>query len=96
MVRTFEDASGLVNTVAFHPDGTCLASGSTDSSLKLWDLRSNLLLQHYRAHTGPVTHLCVHPTGNFILSSSLDTTLKVGLGRGEPAGSLQARGCQEG
>ncbi len=63
--------------MSFHPDGTCIASGSTDNSLKLWDLRSNVLLQHYKAHTGAVTHLSFHPTGNFILSSSLDTTLKV-------------------
>ncbi len=39
VVRTYEDTSGLTNTVAFHPDGTCIATGSTDTSLKLWDLR---------------------------------------------------------
>ena len=44
---------------------------------QLWDLRTNQLLQHYRAHSGPVTHLSFHPSGNFLLTSSNDTTLKV-------------------
>jgi centriolar protein POC1 len=40
--------------------------------------RTNQLLQHYKAHTGAVTHLSFHPSGNFLLTCSLDTTLKVG------------------
>jgi WD40 repeat protein len=40
-------------------------------------MRSDALLQHYRAHSGPVTSLSFHPTGNFLLTSSLDATLKV-------------------
>jgi WD40 repeat protein len=26
VVRSYDDHAGLVNTVAFHPDGTCIAS----------------------------------------------------------------------
>jgi hypothetical protein len=51
--------------------------------LQIWDLRSDALLQHYRAHTGGVTSVAFHPSGNFLLTSSLDTTLKV---RGRHAG----------
>jgi WD40 repeat protein len=47
----------------------------------VWDLRSDALLQHYRAHTGGVTGAAFHPSGNFLLTSSLDTTLKVGRAR---------------
>jgi len=39
--------------------------------------RTNQLLQHYQAHTAPVTHLAFHPTGNFLITTSHDTTLKV-------------------
>lgn len=48
-----------------------------DSLIKVWDLRSNVLLQQFSAHAGAVTHLSFHPSGNFLLSSSLDATLKV-------------------
>lgn len=45
--------------------------------LQVWDVRSNQLVQHYSAHSGPVTNVAFHPSGDFLLSSSLDTTLKV-------------------
>lgn len=44
---------------------------------QVWDVRSNQLVQHYSAHSGPVTNVAFHPSGDFLLSSSLDTTLKV-------------------
>ena len=36
-----------MNDVQFHPSGTCIAAASTDSSVKVWDVRMNKLLQHY-------------------------------------------------
>jgi centriolar protein POC1 len=57
------------------PDG--VLGACSDGSLKVWDVRSDQLLQHYKAHTGPASSLAFHPTGNFLLSSSLDTTLKI-------------------
>ena len=44
-----------MNHVAFHPSGTCIAAASTDSTVKVWDIRTNKLLQHY---TGSHTHAC--------------------------------------
>ncbi len=38
LIRTFEGHTGLVTSVAFSPDGTRLLSGSTDKTLKLWDV----------------------------------------------------------
>ena len=40
-----------VNHVAFHPSGTCIAAASTDSTVKVWDIRTNKLLQHYTGFT---------------------------------------------
>lgn len=36
-----------MNTVAFHPSGTVFASGSVDKTIKLFDLRTHTLIQHY-------------------------------------------------
>ena len=77
VVRSFDDLSGMVNTVRFHPDGTCIASSGTSNAIQLHDLRTNQLMQHYSAHEGAVTGLAFHPSGNFLLSSSYDATLRV-------------------
>jgi len=42
-----------VNYAAFHPSGTCIAAASTDSTVKVWDIRTNKLLQHYTGMTNP-------------------------------------------
>ena len=60
--------------------GTCIATGGTDGAIKVWDLRSNRLIQYYEAHDGAVTDLSFHPSGNFLLSSSMDSTLKARAG----------------
>ena len=43
----------FVNHVEFHPSGTCIASAGTDSTVKVWDIRMNKLLQHYTGNTIP-------------------------------------------
>lgn len=32
----------------FHPSGTCIAAGGMDNTVKLWDVRTHRLLQHYQ------------------------------------------------
>ncbi len=56
-------AVSVVNCVAFHPEGNCVASGSADRTLKMWDTRSHLLIQHYPAHEEAVTSISMHPVG---------------------------------
>jgi hypothetical protein len=63
--------------VRFHPDGTILASCSADHTIKLFDVRTHQLLQHYEAHEGAVNSIEFHPSGDFLLSASDDTALKV-------------------
>jgi WD40 repeat protein len=35
VIRSYEGHGSAVNCVLFHPDGTCIASGSADGSLKV-------------------------------------------------------------
>jgi WD40 repeat protein len=34
--------------------GTCIASAGTDSTVKVWDIRTNKLLQHYTGRNGRI------------------------------------------
>lgn len=76
-VHTFNEYSGYVNSVAFHPGGTFIAAGSTDSTLKIWDIRTNKLIQHYTQHTQAINDVSFHPGGNYIITASNDSTLKI-------------------
>jgi centriolar protein POC1 len=40
LLNSFTDHTDVVNSVKFHPDGTCIASGSSDCKIKIWDVRS--------------------------------------------------------
>lgn len=62
--------SGSVNTVAYSPDGTILASGSDDRTIKLWQISSGELIRTLVEHTGPVESLAFSPTGEQLLSGA--------------------------
>ena len=52
-----------MNHVDFHPSGTCIASASTDGSIKLWDIRMNKILQH---HAGTALCVCANVLAFFL------------------------------
>lgn len=47
----------LVNTcsISYHPYGEYVASGSADTSMKVWDVRGKRCIQTYSGHTKEVT-----------------------------------------
>ena len=67
----------MVSDVKFHPDGTCLASCGSDKKIKIFDVRSHRLLQHYDAHTDLINSIAFHPNGSYLLSTSNDGNLKI-------------------
>jgi centriolar protein POC1 len=77
-------SSGSVSTgtspvtgVRFHSDGSCVASTSNDGSVRLWDVRTGRLLQHYGAHKDAAHSVAFHPSGGYLLSASSDATARV-------------------
>jgi centriolar protein POC1 len=60
----------VVTSVAFHPESQCVASGSADRTLKMWDIRSHLLIQHYPAHDDEVTSISMHPVRPLLVSTA--------------------------
>lgn len=80
-VHVFEDTNhAALASVAFSPDGTCVAAAGMDRDVKVWDVRTNSLIQYYTSHSRPVNEVRFHPSGNFLVSASQDATLKVGDG----------------
>lgn len=70
-VRTLKEHSDRVTSVAISPDGRMLASGSVDTTIKLWDLFTGKLLHSFEKHSnGAVSSLAFSPDGKTLASGS--------------------------
>ena len=54
LLRTLQGHQGAVMSVAFDPQGSALASGSGDRTVKLWEARSGKLLRTLEGHQNSV------------------------------------------
>jgi energy-coupling factor transporter ATP-binding protein EcfA2 len=66
-----------VSSVAFSPDGKTLASGSDDSTVKLWDTRTGRELAPLKGHDSSVKSVAFSPDGKTLASGSWDKTVKL-------------------
>ena len=69
---------GLLNCVAFSPDGKTLASSGQDSEIILWDIpTAQRRLSLTTQHTGAVYSVAFSPDGKTLASGSQDQTLRL-------------------
>jgi WD40 repeat protein len=79
--------SNPVYDVAFHPNGTLLASVSGDQTVRLWDVPSGQLHGVLSGHTGSVQAVAFSPDGKLLATASDDQTVRLWDGTtGEPHG----------
>ena len=77
LLRTLRGHSDAVNSVSFSPDGRILASGSSDRSVKLWDVESGEVIHLLRGHYNWVNSVSFSPDGTKVASGSWDKTVKL-------------------
>ena len=61
--------------MSFSPDGTIVASGARDSTIKLWDIATEKNIATLRGHKNIVTSLSFSPDGAILASGSNDETI---------------------
>ena len=66
-----------MESVAFHPDGERLVSGSRDRSLIVWDLVHEREVLRLRGHDWWVHDVTWSPDGSTIASGSKDGTIRL-------------------
>jgi len=69
--------SGLILSVAWNPDGRCVATGSDDGTIKLWDSASGRPLTTLTGHESGVLSVCWSPGGERLASASDDSTVRL-------------------
>lgn len=77
LLLTLDRHAGSVNSVAISPNGQNLVSGSSDQTIKVWELSTGKLVRTLTGHENLVNSVAISPDGQTLVSGSHDQTIKV-------------------
>jgi WD40 repeat protein len=69
--------SATINSLDFSPDGSLLATGSNDGTVKIWNVQTGGLIRTLEGHSGPVNSVIFSPDGELLASGSSDNTVRI-------------------
>ncbi len=72
-----EGHKGRVKSVAFSPDSQYLVSGSTDRTIKIWDLHKRWCIRNFTGHGASVVSVSLSSDGEKIISSACERTIRI-------------------
>ena len=75
--QTLEGHSNSVNSVAFSPESTLVASASNDKTVKIWDTATGTCTQTLEGHSSYVNSVAFSPDSTLVASASGDDTVKI-------------------
>ncbi len=76
-IATFHHSANTIPAVAFSPDGTLLAAGSKEGTIKVWNVTSETEVATLAGHADQVASLDFSSDGSMLASGSFDRTVKL-------------------
>jgi WD40 repeat protein len=87
--RTLNGHTGGVRSVTYSPDGNRIASGSEDSTIRIWEAGTGECLQILVGHTKWVRDVVYSPQGKQLASAGYDKVIRLwDVASGETCGTL--------
>ena len=68
---------GVLNDIAFSPDGRLLATAGADRRARLWDVQTGHLRDLLRGHAKPLNSVAFSRDGRFVITASDDGTARI-------------------
>jgi len=67
----------VIHRIAWSPDGSYLASPSSDNTIRIWDARSGECVRTLQEHTGRIINVAWSPDSQRLASASYDETIRL-------------------
>ncbi|MEV7738866.1 NB-ARC domain-containing protein [Streptomyces sp. NPDC088921] len=76
-IRVLTGHTGLVSAVAISPDGTWLATGGDDRTVRIWDAATGQITATLTGHGSGVNAVAISPDGTWLATGGDDRTVRI-------------------